>query len=60
MSSDVIPAVAIIGMSGRWPLRRNVTEFWRNVREGVECISRFGTEELEVENGARLLASRIM
>ena len=58
MSSDAIngslPAVAIVGMSGRWPGARNVAEFCRNVRDGVECISRFRTEELEVENGAAL------
>ena len=33
---------------------RNVAEFWRNVRDGVECISRFSTEELEVPDAAAL------
>ena len=47
-------AVAIIGMAGRWPRARNVAEFWRNVRDGVECISRFSTEELEVPDAAAL------
>lgn len=38
--------IAIIGMSGRFPGARNVTEFWRNLREGVESISFFSDEEL--------------
>ena len=31
-------AVAIIGASGRYPRARNLDEFWRNLREGVDCI----------------------
>ena len=44
---DAIPAenlatdVAIVGMAGRWPGARTVAEFWRNIRDGVESISRF-------------------
>ena len=34
--------------------RRNVAEFWRNVRDGVDCISRFSAEELEVRDAAAL------
>jgi amino acid adenylation domain-containing protein len=49
--------VAVIGMSGRWARARNVSEFWRNVRDGVECISCFSAEELEVA-GAAALAGR--
>src|SRR5262249_22627614 len=48
-------AVAIIGMSGRWPHAKNVADFWRNVRDGVECISHFSAEELEVEDAAALV-----
>ncbi|TNV64185.1 non-ribosomal peptide synthase/polyketide synthase, partial [Corallococcus exiguus] len=40
-------AIAIIGMSGRFPGAESVEEFWRNLREGVESISRFTPEELE-------------
>ncbi|WP_309890874.1 non-ribosomal peptide synthetase/type I polyketide synthase [Archangium sp.] len=39
--------IAIIGMSGRFPGAGDVQAFWRNLREGVESISRFGAEELE-------------
>lgn len=38
--------IAIIGMSGRFPGARNITEFWRNLQGGVESISFFSDEEL--------------
>ncbi|RKI05864.1 amino acid adenylation domain-containing protein, partial [Corallococcus praedator] len=40
-------AIAIVGMSGRFPGATSVDEFWKNLREGVESISRFSPEELE-------------
>ena len=39
--------VAIVGMSGRFPGARNVEQFWRNLRGGVESISHFNEAELE-------------
>lgn len=47
--------VAIVGVAGRWPGARTPAELWRNVRDGVESISRFAPEELEVA-GAAVLA----
>jgi acyl transferase domain-containing protein len=38
--------VAIIGMVGRFPGATNLEEFWRNVRGGVESITRRSDEEL--------------
>ncbi len=38
--------IAVIGMSGRFPKAKNVNEFWQNVRDGVEAISFFSSEEL--------------
>ena len=38
--------VAIIGMAGRFPGARNIEEFWKNLRDGVESISFFSDEEL--------------
>ncbi len=38
--------IAVIGMAGRFPGARNVEEFWRNLREGVESVSFFSDEEL--------------
>jgi len=40
------PDVAVIGMSGRFPGSDGVEAFWRNLREGVECITFFTPEEL--------------
>ena len=39
--------IAIIGMSGRFPGAKNVDEYWRNLRDGVESISFFTDQELE-------------
>src|SRR5918993_4747726 len=38
--------IAVVGMSGRFPGAKNVAEFWRNLRDGVESISFFTDEEL--------------
>ncbi|MEU0219700.1 polyketide synthase, partial [Streptomyces sp. NPDC006265] len=38
--------VAIIGMSGRFPGARDLTEFWSNLRDGVESVVEFGDDEL--------------
>ena len=38
--------VAIIGMAGRFPGAKNVDEFWRNIRDGVESVVFFSEEEL--------------
>src|SRR5262245_14093569 len=38
--------IAVIGLAGRFPGARNLNEFWRNLREGVESISFFTEEEL--------------
>jgi polyketide synthase PksN len=31
--------IAIIGVSGRYPGATNIQEFWRNLRDGKECIT---------------------
>ncbi len=49
-AADVAPpqdAIAIIGMSGRFPGAADVAGFWRNLAEGVESITRFPPETLE-------------
>jgi acyl transferase domain-containing protein len=37
----LLDAVAIIGMSGRFPGARDLVEFWDNLKDGVESISFF-------------------
>ncbi|MBD2293365.1 SDR family NAD(P)-dependent oxidoreductase [Anabaena sphaerica FACHB-251] len=41
--------IAIIGISGRFPGAKNITEFWQNLCDGVEAISQFSDEELTAE-----------
>jgi acyl transferase domain-containing protein/thioesterase domain-containing protein len=58
MSSEPEPlAVAVVGMAGRFPGAKNVAEFWRNLRGGVESVRRFTDEELRAAGvSAELLA----
>jgi amino acid adenylation domain-containing protein len=57
-------AIAIVGMSGRFPGARNVRELWSNIRNGVESVTRFKPEELEdsfsedVRNGPDYVPAR--
>ena len=53
----LLEGVAIIGMAGRFPGARSVAEFWRNQLDGVEAISHFQVEDLEVP-GAYELSQR--
>jgi amino acid adenylation domain-containing protein len=43
MNEESIPqeAIAVIGMSGRFPQAGNPDEFWRNLIAGKDCITRF-------------------
>ena len=50
-------AIAIVGMDGRFPGARNIREFWRNLRNGVETISFFTDEELEQPVTPELLSN---
>ena len=43
---DALEGVAIVGMAGRFPGARDLEEFWRNLRAGLESISFFSDEEL--------------
>ena len=39
-------AIAIIGVSGRFPGASNIERFWDNLRHGVESITQFSPSEL--------------
>src|SRR5437763_13537605 len=39
-------ALAVIGLSGRFPGAPDVETFWRNIAGGVKSIRRFSDEEL--------------
>lgn len=53
-AGPVLEGVAIIGMAGRFPGARSVAEFWRNQLAGIEAISHFRVEDLEVPDRAQL------
>ena len=38
--------IAVIGMAGRFPGAKNIDEFWRNLKNGVESTTFFTDEEL--------------
>ncbi|MFC2145980.1 amino acid adenylation domain-containing protein, partial [Acidobacteriota bacterium] len=38
--------IAVIGMSGKFPGAKNLKEFWENLKNDVESIATFSTEEL--------------
>jgi phthiocerol/phenolphthiocerol synthesis type-I polyketide synthase E len=44
--SDTADAIAVIGISGRFPQAADVAEFWERLREGRECIARFSEQDL--------------
>ena len=56
MIPEDLTGIAIIGMSGRFPGASSVAEFWANQLAGIEGISQFSAEELEIVN-ARQAAS---
>ncbi|ACB94496.1 hybrid non-ribosomal peptide synthetase/type I polyketide synthase [Beijerinckia indica] len=49
LDGAVLPegAVAIIGISGRFPGASDVAGFWRNIKEGRDCIAHFRDDELD-------------
>jgi acyl transferase domain-containing protein len=49
--------IAVIGMAGRFPRSRDLDEFWRNLRDGVDCVSDFRDDELEVAVPPEVLAN---
>ena len=40
-------AVAIVGVAGRFPGAEDLTQFWHNVREGVESLDTYSEADLE-------------
>jgi len=39
--------IAIIGMSGKFPLAKNLKEYWENIKNGVVCIGSFPKERIQ-------------
>ena len=45
-------AIAVVGMAARVPGAKSVSEYWKNLLEGVGSISHFSEEELETGGAA--------
>lgn len=43
-------AVAIIGLSGRFPMAENIEKFWENVKEAKNCITELPEKRWSMEN----------
>ena len=54
--TGAVSGIAIVGMSGRFPGAKSVAEFWNNQLAGVESISHFTVEELEIPRAAETAA----
>ncbi|MGA9773582.1 MAG: beta-ketoacyl synthase N-terminal-like domain-containing protein [Blastocatellia bacterium] len=46
-AEESIGAIAVIGLSGRFPGADTLARFWENLRDGVEAISFFSDQQLE-------------
>jgi amino acid adenylation domain-containing protein len=50
MYSNGLQGVAVIGMAGRFPGAPDINCFWRNIRSGVESITRFSPESVALRS----------
>ncbi len=41
-------SIAVIGMSGRFPLAKNLDEFWQNIAQGRNCITQVQPDRWDV------------
>ncbi|HKV08917.1 MAG TPA: type I polyketide synthase, partial [Thermoanaerobaculia bacterium] len=48
--------IAIVGMAGRFPRAKDLSELWRNLRDGVDCVSYFEDGELDPAPPPELLS----
>ena len=46
IQDDLENAIAIVGMSGKFPGADNISDFWKNLCSGKETVSSFSDEEL--------------
>ncbi|MEM6613623.1 MAG: type I polyketide synthase, partial [Cyanobacteria bacterium P01_C01_bin.72] len=50
--------IAIIGMAGRFPGAKNVTEFWHNLQQGTESVHFYSPQELQELGVDRQISSK--
>ena len=42
--------IAIVGMAGRFPYAQDLEEFWKNIRNGIDCVQSFSEAEMELSS----------
>lgn len=47
-NSNSSEAIAVIGMAGRFPQAKNLTEFWENIANGRNCVSEIASDRWKV------------
>jgi amino acid adenylation domain-containing protein len=50
-----LEGIAIVGMAGRFPRAADLEQFWRNLTAGLDCVSYFQDDELEIAMPPELL-----
>ncbi|KFF06341.1 SDR family NAD(P)-dependent oxidoreductase [Flavobacterium reichenbachii] len=45
--------IAIIGISGRYPMAKNISEFWENLKEGKNCITEIPTDRWDTDDNEK-------
>ncbi len=58
-NSSESTGIAIISMAGRFPGANTIEQFWHNLRTGVDSVSRFSPEELDVRPETRRTAGYV-
>ena len=47
LATPRVDSIAIVGMAGRFPGANTVSQYWKNLRDGVESLRPYTDEELE-------------
>lgn len=55
-TEEIADGIAIIGMSGRFPSAPDLSAFWENIKNGVNCIVPISDEEIELSQEDRAIA----
>ncbi|MYT14312.1 Acyl transferase domain-containing protein [Streptomyces sp. SceaMP-e96] len=53
-TDPAVTGIAVVGMAGRFPGAEDIDAYWRNLRDGVESITRLAEEELLAEGIGRV------
>jgi acyl transferase domain-containing protein len=49
-ANDNVNVVAVVGMAGRFPKTNTIGEYWKNLEQGIECIT-FYEDQVLIDAG---------